>query len=70
LTGWNVLTSLLFYMAVYLIIFPAGAFVMLRIIRKGPHDASPDDEADDEPLIEGGRPSQPVTVELHPHGGL
>lgn len=70
LTGWNVLTSLLFYMAVYLIIFPAGAFVMLRIIRKGPHDASPDDEADDEPLIEGGRPSQPVTVELHPHGGV
>ena len=70
LTGWNVLTSLLFYMAVYLIIFPAGAFVMLRIIRKGPHDASPDDEAYDEPLIEGGRPSQPVTVELHPHGGL
>lgn len=68
LTGWNVLTSLLFYMAVYLIIFPAGAFVMFRITRKGPQTA--DDEADDEPLIEGGRPSQPVTVELHPHGGL
>lgn len=68
LTGWNVLTSLLFYMAVYLIIFPAGAFVMFRIIRKGPQTT--DDEADDEPLIEGGRPSQPVTVELHPHGGL
>ncbi|MGB3537389.1 MAG: cytochrome ubiquinol oxidase subunit I [Mesorhizobium sp.] len=68
LTGWNVLTSLLFYMAVYLIIFPAGAFVMLRIIRKGPQTT--DDEPDDEPLIEGGRPSQPVTVELHPHGGV
>ena len=68
LTGWNVLTSLLFYMAVYLIIFPAGAFVMFRIIRKGPQTT--DDEADDEPLIEGGRPSQPVTVELHPHGGV
>ncbi|MHA6687937.1 cytochrome ubiquinol oxidase subunit I [Mesorhizobium sp. A556] len=68
LTGWNVLTSLLFYMAVYLIIFPAGAFIMLRIIRKGPHDASPDDAEDDEPLIEGGRPSQPITVELHSKG--
>jgi cytochrome d ubiquinol oxidase subunit I len=68
LTGWNVLTSLLFYMAVYLIIFPAGAFVMFRIIRKGPQTT--DDEADDEPLIEGGRPSQPVTIELHPHGGV
>lgn len=67
LTGQDVLISLLFYMATYLIIFPAGAWVMARIIRKGPQSA--DDMPDDEPLIEGGRPSQPVTVELHQHRG-
>jgi cytochrome d ubiquinol oxidase subunit I len=45
-------------MAVYLIIFPAGIFVMWRIARKGPAaaESSP---------IESGRPSQPITVELH-----
>lgn len=68
LTGWDVLVSLLFYMAVYLIIFPAGALIMFRIIRKGPHDATPYDTPDDEPLIEGGRPSQPITVQLQPKG--
>jgi cytochrome d ubiquinol oxidase subunit I len=67
LTGQDVLISLLLYMVTYLIIFPAGAWVMLRIIRKGPRSA--DEEPEEDPLIEGGRPSQPVTVEFTPHGG-
>ena len=62
LTGTDVLMSLLFYMAVYLLIFPAGAFVMARIIRKGP-----DPELEDAP-VEGGRPLLPATVELRAQG--
>ncbi|MEP9387652.1 cytochrome ubiquinol oxidase subunit I [Mesorhizobium sp. KR9-304] len=65
LTSWDVLMSLLFYMAVYLIIFPAGFLIMARIIRKGPSIA---EEEGDQP-IEGGRPSKPITVELHAKGG-
>ena len=64
LTGWDVLLSLIFYVIVYLIIFPAGAWIMARIIRKGP---ATDDAEEDEP-IEAGRPSKPITVELHAKG--
>jgi len=64
LTGQDVLTSLIFYMIVYLIIFPAGAWIMARIIAKGP--AVADEHPDEE--IEGGRPSKPITVELRPKG--
>ncbi len=67
LTGEDVLISLIFYMATYLVIFPAGAWVMLRIVRKGPQSSDGEDEG--EPLVEGGRPSRPVTVELHRQGG-
>jgi len=63
LTGGDVLVSLLGYMAVYLIIFPAGIMVMLRMIRKGPV-AGP--EADSP--IESGRPSSPTMVQLHSEG--
>jgi cytochrome bd ubiquinol oxidase subunit I len=59
LTGVDVLISLLGYMAVYLIIFPAGAIVMLRLVRKGPGTA-----ADSDSPIESGRPSGPITVRL------
>jgi cytochrome d ubiquinol oxidase subunit I len=65
LTGLDVLLSLIFYMIVYLIIFPAGAWIMTRIIRKGPAVAEPEDEDQ----VEAGRPSRPVTVELHAKGG-
>ncbi len=44
LTGANVLLSLALYVAVYLVIFPVGIGVMLRIIRRGPtasEDAMP-----------------------------
>ncbi len=59
LTGSDVLISLLCYMAVYLIIFPAGGVVMMRLVRKGPAAA----DASDSP-IESGRPRQPITVQL------
>jgi cytochrome bd ubiquinol oxidase subunit I len=36
LTGPNVLLSLLLYIAVYLVIYPVGVGVMLRIVRRGP----------------------------------
>jgi cytochrome d ubiquinol oxidase subunit I len=60
LTGVDVLISLFGYMAVYLVIFPAGAIVMARIVRKGPAAAL----AWDSP-IEGGRSRNPITVRLH-----
>jgi cytochrome d ubiquinol oxidase subunit I len=44
LSGADVLASLLLYVAVYLIIYPAGLAVMLRIVRHGPvpsEEASP-----------------------------
>jgi cytochrome bd ubiquinol oxidase subunit I len=55
LTGFDVMISLIGYAAVYLIIYPAGLFLMLRIVRKGPAIAA---EIDVE--IEGGRPGAPV----------
>src|SRR5690606_17671441 len=64
LTGADVLTSLIFYMIVYLIIFPAGAWIMARIVNKGPAVA----EAEGDEPIEAGRPSKPITVELQPKG--
>jgi cytochrome d ubiquinol oxidase subunit I len=55
LTSFDVAISLASYMLVYLLIYPWGVFLMLRIVRKGPgHSdelASP---------IEGGRPQAPV----------
>ena len=36
LTGANVLLSLMLYVVVYLIIFPAGIYTMLRIVWRGP----------------------------------
>jgi cytochrome d ubiquinol oxidase subunit I len=64
LTGSDVLLSLAFYIIVYLIIFPAGAWIMARIIWKGP--AVAEEEHDDQ--VEAGRPSKPITVELHAKG--
>jgi cytochrome d ubiquinol oxidase subunit I len=53
LTGFDVLLSLVGYIAVYLIMFPTGLWFIARIIRGGtsPGEASP---------VEGGRPSAPV----------
>lgn len=55
LTGSNVLTSLLGYMAVYLFIYPSGVILMWRAVKKGPA-ASEDYDA----TIEAGRPVAPV----------
>ncbi|MBZ9708577.1 cytochrome ubiquinol oxidase subunit I [Mesorhizobium sp. ESP7-2] len=55
LTRSDVLISLFGYIAVYLIIYPAGLFLMLRIVRKGTAIVS--EEAAE---IEGGRPEAPV----------
>jgi cytochrome bd ubiquinol oxidase subunit I len=61
LTGTDVLISLFGYMVVYLIIFPVGAIVMARMVRQGPNPGP----AIDSP-IEGGRPSNPILVQLLP----
>jgi len=42
LTGADVLVSLIAYMAVYLVMFPAGIFVMARIVRRGPSAPEPE----------------------------
>lgn len=62
LTGSHVLLSLLGYMAVYLIIFPAGLLVMGRMVRKGP------DAIESDSPIEGGRPERPAVVEFQSKG--
>ena len=55
LTGRDVLLSLIGYMAVYLIIFPVGAFLMIRIIRKGFVGTE-----GPQPPIEGGQHASPI----------
>ena len=62
LTGDQVLVSLLGYMAVYLIIFPAGIMVMAKLVRKGP------DSIESDSPIESGRPERPTRVQLHSEG--
>ena len=57
LTGGDVLLSLLGYMAVYLIMFPAGGLLMTRLLRKGIPGAGEDEEP-----IESGRPNSPVVA--------
>jgi cytochrome d ubiquinol oxidase subunit I len=55
LTASDVVLSLLGYMAVYLLIYPAGLILALRIVRQGPAKAE-----SYEPKIEAGRPVAPV----------
>src|SRR5258706_773601 len=55
LTGTDVLLSLLGYAAVYLVMFPSGAYMMMRVVRGGFSD-QPAHE------IEGGRPRGPVVA--------
>jgi cytochrome d ubiquinol oxidase subunit I len=65
LTGADALVSLLGYMAVYLVIFPAGVFIMAKLARKGPA-AGPDADSP----IESGRPAGPALIQLHSEGDL
>lgn len=53
LTGFDVLLSLLGYIAVYLIMFPTGLWFIRRIIRTG---VTPEEETP----VEAGRPAAPV----------
>jgi cytochrome bd ubiquinol oxidase subunit I len=54
LAGFDVVLSLLLYVAVYLIIYPVGLFLMLRIVWRGPVAA-------DEPTpVASGRPRAPI----------
>jgi cytochrome d ubiquinol oxidase subunit I len=55
LTGADVLGSLLLYAVVYLIVYPIGLAVMVRLVRRGPQEAPPDP-------VESGRPAQPVAA--------
>ena len=55
LTGYNVALSLASYMLVYLLIYPWGVMLMLRIVRQGPGHV-----AEQVPIIEAGRPQAPV----------
>jgi len=55
LTGGDVLLSLLGYMVVYLIMFPAGFYLMYSIVSKGV-------SADETAPVESGRPRNPVVA--------
>jgi len=55
LTGFDVLLSLIGYMAAYLVIFPAGVFFMMRVVQHGPTGS------DDTRAVEAGRPREPIT---------
>jgi len=62
LSGMEVLISLLGYIVVYLIIFPAGAMVMAKLVRKGP------DSIESDSPIESGRPERPTRVQFQSEG--
>jgi cytochrome d ubiquinol oxidase subunit I len=55
LSGTDVLLSLLGYAAVYLVMYPSGLYLMLRVVRKGPHVA-------EEPPVGGGVSRAPVVA--------
>jgi cytochrome bd ubiquinol oxidase subunit I len=56
LTGTDVLLSLIGYVVVYLIMFPAGFYMMRRVVRAGPAATA------ERPPVESGRPEGPVTA--------
>jgi cytochrome d ubiquinol oxidase subunit I len=55
LTSHDVTLSLFTYMAVYLLIYPTGLIMLLRLVRKGPVETS-----ESAPAIEAGLPGAPV----------
>jgi cytochrome d ubiquinol oxidase subunit I len=57
LTGPDVLWSLLAYMTIYLILYPAGLAVMAKIVRQGPTD-----QASSEYPVEGLQPRAPLAT--------
>jgi cytochrome bd ubiquinol oxidase subunit I len=55
LTGFDVLLSLLGYVIVYLVMFPAGFMLMARVLRTGPAEQTGAGEP-----VQGGQPASPV----------
>jgi cytochrome d ubiquinol oxidase subunit I len=53
LSGTDVALSLAGYMIVYLIMYPAGGLMMMKLVKRGPADQHHD-------AVESGRPSGPV----------
>jgi len=65
LTGVDVTISLIGYCLVYLVMFPAGFAIMVRLVRLGPAEATIEPEA-----IESGRPAAPVQALPSTEAGL
>lgn len=65
LTGFDVLLSLLLYVLVYLIIYPTGVVMMLRIVRGGPAAA----DADERSPVASGLAQAPVQALPSATGG-
>ncbi len=63
LTGFDVLLSLLAYVAIYLLMFPAGLAVMARLVRQGPAE-----DVETRIPVEGLRPQAPFIQRSDPHG--
>jgi cytochrome d ubiquinol oxidase subunit I len=53
LSGTDVAISLAGYMIVYLIMYPAGGLLMMKLVKRGPADQTHE-------AVEGGRPHGPV----------
>jgi len=60
LTGADVALSLLGYVLVYLLIYPTGLFMMLRIVWRGPASV------DQGPPVTSGHPAAPIEAALSP----
>ena len=56
LSGGHVLVSLVLYAAAYLIIYPTGFLILLRLVRNGPGEMLP---VSDVP-VQAGRPARPI----------
>ena len=63
LTGFDVLLSLLAYVAIYLLMFPAGLAVMARLVRQGPAE-----DVETRIPVEGLRPQAPFIQRSDSHG--
>ncbi|MEO8811383.1 MAG: cytochrome ubiquinol oxidase subunit I [Caulobacteraceae bacterium] len=64
LTGGDVAISLAAYVAVYLIMYPAGLYIMARLVRRGAE--SPGGDAP----VEGGRTAQPIVAATRGGGAV
>jgi cytochrome d ubiquinol oxidase subunit I len=58
-----VLSSLLLYIAVYLVVYPIGLFVMLRVVWQGPI------RSDVETPVASGHPKAPIEALANEVGG-